>query len=354
MENLDELSLEDLSQRLEGLEKDNEQLRRENQLFESYIKRKENEMEQRGDDTRDAGNRRGGGRRQQQKRDNWDLNPDQKYDIANQELETLKSNIEEGREKSEELLERLKAILEGTDLNIAEIRKEAFDFGRFLSSSENGRTGKYDADKLMKYMDDKFRQKEALMDKLQLKNISLKNQIMKAESSIKHKEEMGDDLKFIDFHQLQIENKKHVRDIDERNDRLLSIKLHCGKTIQNLNDLKKTLNIAMQKEKDLIEQIEEMKKKREETEKEIEVTNREAKKYLKSFRNLEAQKNRNKDMPGVDEYVQQKEEAAILKNSVKNWKRKIEIAKIASKECDKIIKRFEKQNEMMGDDGLNE
>ena len=41
MENLEELSLEELSQKLEALEKDNEQLRRENHLFESYIKRKE-------------------------------------------------------------------------------------------------------------------------------------------------------------------------------------------------------------------------------------------------------------------------------------------------------------------------
>jgi len=55
------------------------------------------------------------------------------------------------------LLERLKAILEGTDLSIAEIRKEGFDFGRFLSAAENGRTGKYDAEKLMKYMEDKFK-----------------------------------------------------------------------------------------------------------------------------------------------------------------------------------------------------
>ena len=78
----------------------------------------------------------------------------------------MKSNIEEGREKSETLLERLKAILEGTDLSIAEIRKEAFDFGRFLSAAENGRTGKYDAEKLMKYMEDKFKGKDALIDKL--------------------------------------------------------------------------------------------------------------------------------------------------------------------------------------------
>ena len=35
---------------------------------------------------------------------------------------------------------------------------------------------------------------------------------------------MGDDLKFIDFHQLQIENKKHVKDIEERNNKLMSLK----------------------------------------------------------------------------------------------------------------------------------
>jgi hypothetical protein len=110
------------------------------------------------------------------------LTPDQKYEIASAELETLKANIEEGRDKSETLLERLKAILEGTDLQIAEIRKEAFDFGRFLSAAENGRIGKYDAEKLSKYMMDKLKQKETLIDKLQSKNVSLRVQISKAET----------------------------------------------------------------------------------------------------------------------------------------------------------------------------
>ena len=83
------------------------------------------------------------------------------------------------------MLERIKAILEGTDLSIAEIRKEAFDFGRFLSAAENGRTGKYDAEKLMKYMDEKFKAKEAMIDKIQLKNVSYKHQISKADNQIK-------------------------------------------------------------------------------------------------------------------------------------------------------------------------
>ena len=87
-------------------------------------------------------------------------------------------------------------------MSIAEIRKEAFDFGRFLSQAENGRTGKYDAEKLMKFMDEKFKQKVANIDKYSLKNVSLKNQIVKAEAKIKQKDEAGDDLKFIDFHQL--------------------------------------------------------------------------------------------------------------------------------------------------------
>ncbi len=256
-EDLNEMTLDDLSQKLEALEKDNEQLRRENQLFDSYLKRKKYEEESSHPEHADQFDQQQEERKQDLVRNEAELSAEQKYEIANMELETLKANIEEGREKSETLLEKLKAILEGTDLNIAEIRKEAFDFGRFLSQSENGRTGKYDADKLMKYMDDKFRQKEALIDKLMLKNVSLKGQIMKADQQIKHKEEMGDDLKFIDFHQLQIENKKHVKDIDERNQKLIMLKQTKGKTDQTLNSLKTKLSDAtklqVSTEKNIIE-----------------------------------------------------------------------------------------------------
>ena len=42
---------------------------------------------------------------------------------------------------------------------------------------------------------------------------------------IKKKEELGDDLKFIHFHKLQIENKKYVAEIEEKNTRLLKLKV---------------------------------------------------------------------------------------------------------------------------------
>jgi hypothetical protein len=123
-------------------------------------------------------------------------------------------------------------------MSIAEIRKEAFDFGRFLSAAENGRIGKYDAEKLSKYMFDKLKQKEQLIDKLQAKNVSYKASIVKKETQIKHKIEMGEELKFIDFHQLQIENKKHVKDIDDRNNRLLILKVSSANSVGHLQELK--------------------------------------------------------------------------------------------------------------------
>lgn len=237
---------------LEAREKNNEQVKRENQLFESYILRKQKEDKSSPEETnakyRTLKNKFG--------EKALVLTPERKYDIASLELTTLKANIDEGRTKSETLLERLKAILEGTDISIAEIRKEAFDFGRFLSMAENGRIGKYDAEKLSKYMFDKLKSKENLIDKLTSKNVTLKVAILKAEGQIKHKEEMGDDLKFIDFHQMQIANKKHVKDIEERNKKVLKLKLSAGTTTQALNKLRKNLQVALRREQEIKKDME--------------------------------------------------------------------------------------------------
>jgi len=150
--NYESMEVDELVARLEALEKNNEQIKRENQLFESYIIRKRKDENHQPDEKMHKLKEI----RKKYGDKPMTLTPERKYDIASQELTTLKANIDEGRTKSETLLERLKAILEGTDISIAEIRKEAFDFGRFLSSAENGRIGKYDAEKLTKYMFDKI------------------------------------------------------------------------------------------------------------------------------------------------------------------------------------------------------
>jgi hypothetical protein len=161
---------------------------------------------------------------------------------------------------------------------------------------------------------------------------------MKAETQIKHKEEMGDDLKFIDFHQLQIENKKHVKDIDERNKKLLALKLNAGKTVQTLNGLKKKLQDAI-REQDMISSemkikqgnqkktIESIKK----TKEEIAVAN-----FNNKYQN--AMKAQMKDMPNPSKFVEQKIQAEKLHKFSKNVERKIEIATVAAKEARAVIR----------------
>lgn len=65
---------------------------------------------------------------------------------------------------------------------------------------------------------------------------------MKTANQITKKEEMGDELKFIDFHQLQIENKKYVKEIEEKNQKLLDSKISSGKISAELLEAKKRLN----------------------------------------------------------------------------------------------------------------
>ena len=192
------LNIEDNSQKLESIYKEMEHLKRENMLFEAYIIR--NKDEQYTDEEIDDKKHK---KKKEKNQEKITLTNEEKYEIANQEAEALKKNIDDGRIKSDGILETLRAILEETDMAITEIRKDAFEFQReILIGGENSRTGKIDAEKVIKYREEKLRQKDTLIEKYKAKKSTLESQIFKTENMIRRKEEMGDDLKFIDFHQL--------------------------------------------------------------------------------------------------------------------------------------------------------
>jgi hypothetical protein len=95
---------------------------------------------------------------------------------------------------------------------------------------------------VIKYFEDQLRARDATIDKLRLKNSTLKAAQGKAEASLRQKEEVGDVLHYIDFHQLQIENKQYLARIEEKNAELLRLKLTTGNTVQALNTLKSRLS----------------------------------------------------------------------------------------------------------------
>ena len=174
------------------------------------------------------------------------LNLDQKHEMANHTCEELVAEASVNERRCERLSNALRAVIQETDLRIAELKKDAFEFKRdIVMGAENMRSGKTVAEKLSRHMEDKVRQRDVLVEKLRLKNTSINAQIQKIETQLKLKEEMGDVLHYIDFHQLQIENKQCLSRIEERNAELLSLKKNGGKTSRRLNRFRSKLYCSL-------------------------------------------------------------------------------------------------------------
>lgn len=58
---------------------------------------------------------------------------------------------------------------------------------------------------------------------MKLETSSCRWPTLQVEGQLRQKDDMGDALHYIDFHQLQIENKQYVSRIEERNDELLKV-----------------------------------------------------------------------------------------------------------------------------------
>lgn len=77
-----------------------------------------------------------------------------------------------------------------------------------------------------------------MIEKLALKNATLKSQCQKLEAQLQHKEEMGEVFLPIDFDQLKIENQQYQEKIEERNSELLKLKVTAGNTLRILGNHK--------------------------------------------------------------------------------------------------------------------
>ncbi|GFH31578.1 DUF4201 domain-containing protein [Haematococcus lacustris] len=140
-------------------------------------------------------------------------------------------------------IDDIKTLMEEVDMRIAETKKDTYEFKRdIIIGAENVRTGKIVAEKMIKFMEEKLRQKDTVIEKLRLKNTTIKAQINKMEQQLAHKEEMGEVLHLVDFDQLKIENQQYMEKIEERNRELLRLKLSTSRTVQVLNKLKSSLS----------------------------------------------------------------------------------------------------------------
>ncbi|KAJ3360994.1 hypothetical protein HDU91_004178, partial [Kappamyces sp. JEL0680] len=232
------------------------------------------------------------------------------------------------------------AELEESEIRFVEIKKALYEFKRDIEGQAlNSRTGKVIAERIVRYFEDKIRAKDAIIEKIRLKNVTLKVQKNKLHMQLKQKEEMGEVLHAIDFDQLQIENKQYLLKIDERNSELLKLKMTAGNTIQTLNSHKKKLSNLSEESSRLrleIVQRRDLLAKLKLEESAVEQEKGQAQR-LNSWLNRQVDQY---SVPEVMDYVFVKASQQELQRKLKGWKRKVEITSLQAKRMRNVWHRM--------------
>ena len=264
-----------------------------------------------------------------------ELTLDQKFEITTREIDHLQVNIEGLKTEGEQYLQELRIQMEHSELNISETKKDLYEFKRdVVVGSENPRTGKIIAEKLLRYLNEKMGAKDVAIMKTRVKNISMKSQIKKLEQQLNQKGEMGGLLSAIDFDQLKIENQQYLERIEERNNELLRLKLTTGKTVQALNTLKRKLDGLVKQNQKLQQEIGERNTQLEEYDLEIKRVEKEKLNAIKHFKHLVLEQE-DAELPEVMDYIRLKADITELEKKMADWERKVEIASMRSKNFSK-------------------
>jgi len=195
----------------------------------------------------------------------------------------------------------------------------------------------------VRYLEEKLRGKDALIEKLRLKNTSLRTHVTKVDNQLKQKEELGDVLHYIDFHQLQIENKQLVKKIEEQNEELVRIKMVTGRTIQSLNSLKRTLFTQLGEQEWLENEIVVKDAMGVRLQGELDSATKEIKVERRSKKKLLLQTQDSSGLPNVEDYIMQTREIHQMEVALENWRRKVGIVQMEGKKVKKKLRFLRKQ-----------
>lgn len=168
------------------------------------------------------------------------LDINQKYDVVHSELQNAHKKWENFEKTKDVSTDALLAQNQEVISNIKDIKMEVYELNRKINSVSDNKNGRVRADIFAKFFEDKFKKLENMKKKYKEQIDNLNKQITIATNKIL-KKDSNNELQFIDFHQLQIENKKYVKEVDEKNKLLLKLKMTIGKITQDKNNYKQKL-----------------------------------------------------------------------------------------------------------------
>ncbi|NXI53972.1 CC113 protein, partial [Chloroceryle aenea] len=257
------------------------------------------------------------------------LTVEQKCELAERELTEVKDEIQRINEDLEQTLQNLEAVIEEADVWWTDIKKAIRDFEKDISSSISSQKGNIIAsEKLLRYMEEKNRQRDLLRVKFCCENYLLKSYKKKLQQQLRQKEQTGETLCEVHLQQLHVRNAQYQDEIDEKNQELLQLKQTSGKTVQVLNFYKRKLQDTMEMSMSLMKDIAQRKEFLEKIEREAALVEKQRAKAESVNQKLRSQLS-DYSVPPVLSYVQKKMAVTNLEKSLRAWERKVAVAEMS-------------------------
>lgn len=132
---------------------------------------------------------------------------------------------------------------DGISTSFKQFKKE------ILAKTENSRTGHPISKAEIQYYAQLEQKREEELEKIRLKNISLRTSFRKLERTLRSREQLAEGLHMIDFEQLKIENQTLTEKIDERNNELTKLKRKKTVNVQILTHVREKLRFLEEENK---------------------------------------------------------------------------------------------------------
>jgi hypothetical protein len=262
------------------------------------------------------------------------LTAEQKLEVVQGELDEALRRADGAETHAQQTVDTIRAMMHHVETRLAEVRKERHEFERaVVRGAVDERTGQAQAERAERWMEEKVRQAETLVDKLRLKTRVLGTHRRKLQQQVAAKEEMGDVLHYIDYHQLQIENKQYLARIEERSAELLQLKVATGRAMQALNDRRSRLVDLEKGCERLRAETSTRSELRDRLRSELSAVEGDVDAVRREASRLEAASDDSASMPGIIDYAVMQRQFEELAKEVASWERKLEVAQVGARQA---------------------
>ncbi|XP_068459598.1 cilia- and flagella-associated protein 263 isoform X2 [Clinocottus analis] len=248
------------------------------------------------------------------------LTLEQKLYVAQREVTETRQDQEKVRRRYERIQDNYKASLKEAELRLAEIRMAQKKFeSKLLKITKENRLERKEPEKVLQYIEDKS--KATQLEKLILKNQTLKAHEKKLQQQLQQKKEMGkaeyEDVfqgyneQIIDqnLDELQVNHSKVLRVLSTHKEKLQSVTLEAAELSNDITNRKQ-----------LLEKIEAKIQQAEQERLTAEAFNQHLRRQMSDYQ-----------APDVTEYMLVKDKHKKLQRSIRIWERKFGVAEMALK-----------------------